>query len=116
MQSDTALHLISKSYIYGIANENKAIVDLLIRAGAHIDCVNASGHTPLDLAQDELLRTLLRSAQALPRLKCLCARHIMDANLVYDHLWPTATALNTFLRLHGGLKRKRAISDDNDHL
>ena len=83
-------------------------------AGAHIDCVNANGHTPLDLADNEELRTLLRSTQALPRLKCLCARLITDENLVYDHLWPATTTLNTFLRLHGGLKREHAMSDDTD--
>ncbi|CAF3922084.1 unnamed protein product [Rotaria sp. Silwood2] len=111
VNNDTALHKILQSWAPGNNKDTKAIVELLINAGAHIDCANARGHRPVDVATVDEIRALLQSKQRLPRLKCLCARVITDQQIVYDNLWPTPTTKNTFLRLHGGLKRKRSMSD-----
>ncbi|CAF3389972.1 unnamed protein product [Rotaria sp. Silwood1] len=111
VQSDTALHRISQSWVFSNNKDKKAIVELLINAGAHIDCVNAHGHRPVDVATGDEIRTLLRSKQILPRLKCLCASVVTNQQIMYDDLWPTSTPMNTFIRLHGGLKRKRSMSD-----
>jgi len=111
---DTALHLISRCSIYGHSGNNLLIVKMLIHAGAHIDCVNKYGQTPLDEAAETEMRTLLRSKQTPPQLKCLCARLINDQKLSYDRLWPSQTALNKFVILHGSLTKEHSIYDDYD--
>ncbi|CAF1573840.1 unnamed protein product [Rotaria magnacalcarata] len=111
VQRNTPLHNISQSWMYDDRNDKKSIIELLINAGAHIDFVNANGYTPIDVATDDETRTLLRSKQILPRLKCLCARAISHERIAFDDLWPMSTPMNTFLRLHGGFKRKRSMSD-----
>ncbi|CAM4863346.1 unnamed protein product [Rotaria socialis] len=111
VQRNTALHNISQSWMYDDSKDKKSIIELLINAGAHIDFVNANGYTPIDVATDDETRTLLRSKQVFPRLKCLCARAISDERIAFDGLWPMSTPMHTFLRLHGGFKRKRSVSD-----
>lgn len=108
---NTALHKISESWLFVVDNQQqKAIIELLVRAGAHVDCVNANGQTPLDIATNDETRNLLRSKQTLPRLKCLCARLINEQQLPFNNIWPSSTPMNTFLHLHGGLKRKRSMT------
>ena len=84
----------------------RTITELLIHAGVHLDGRNAFGKTPHDSAIDDTIRTLLRSKEEMPRLKCLCARLITDNDLRYDLIWPVETPLNRFLHLHKSLKRK----------
>ena len=114
VRGDTALHLISRCCIYDHSGNNLLIVKMLIHAGAHIDCVNNHGRTPLDEADETEIRTLLRSKQTPPQLKCLCAHLINDQKLTYDRLWPTQTPLNKFVILHGGLTKEHSICSDYD--
>jgi hypothetical protein len=54
---------------------DESILNLLCDADAHLDCVNASGETPVDLAYNLNTKQLFRSRTKLS-LKCLCARLI----------------------------------------
>ncbi len=72
--------------------------------------MNMYSQTPLDLAQTNELRTLLKSKQLPSRLKCLCARLIIDKQLPYEFLWPKETDMNNFLFLHGGLAKQSKVS------
>ena len=108
VRGNTALHLISQSSLLDDSGVKKAFIELLINSGAHVDCVNVDGQTPLDVAIGNDSCILLRSKKSLLRLKCLCARVINDQQLIHDHLCPTSTAMKTFLHLHGDLKRKRS--------
>jgi hypothetical protein len=106
VQGDTALHVISRSLKQDGRTDITAIIELLIDAGAHVDCVNKFGKTALDEAVETEIRILLRSKQSPPRLKCLCARLITDQQLLYDRLWPAQTALNTFVLFHDSLQNR----------
>ncbi len=109
VRGDTALHRIVSS-VTGV--NAIPIIELLIDAGAHIDCVNNYEQTPVDVATMTETRFLLQSKQRPPRLKCLCARLITAQQLNYDFLWPPNTTLNRFVLLHGDLSRKHVISDE----
>ncbi|CAF3077052.1 unnamed protein product [Rotaria sp. Silwood2] len=113
IRGDTALHIISRSS-KRVTNTNPiAVVELLINAGAHIDCVNEYGETPLAVAIHNEIQDLLRLKQNPPSLKCICARFIADQQLAYECLWPTQTPLNTFVLLHGGLRREHSFSESD---
>ncbi len=109
VHGDTALHRIASS---ATGVNAIAIIELLINAGAHIDCVNCYEEMPVDTATMNEIRFLLQSKQRPPSLKCLCARLITAQQLNYDSLWPPHTALNRFVLLHGDLSRKHVISDE----
>ena len=109
VRGDTALHRIASSLTGINAIE---IIELLINSGAHTDCVNNYGETPVDAAVVAEIRTLLQSIHRPPRLKCLCACLIVDQQLNYDSVWPVGTALNQFVVLHGDLSRKHIVSDE----
>jgi hypothetical protein len=99
---NTALHISCQND----TNDSLAVVQLLINSGAHIDSMNMYKQTPFDIAQTHEIRTLLKSKQSPSRLKCLCARLIIDKQLSYEFLWPKETDLNNFLFLHGGLAKQ----------
>ena len=92
------------------------IIELLINAGAHIDCVNNYDETPLDVAMITETRSLLQSMYRPSRLKCLCARLITTEQLNYDSMWPAETALNRFIVLHGDLSRKHILFDQSSSI
>ena len=79
------------------------VVRFLIESGAHIDPVNTNGQTPLNVAQTNEIRTLLKSKQTPARLKCLCARMIVKEKVPYQFIWSDQSEMNRFLFLHGGL-------------
>ena len=107
-RSDTALHIVSRNFGQHVKGNVMKIIEILLDVGAHIDYVNYCGKTPLDEAIDTDIRTLLRSKQKLPRLKCLCARLVTMHQITYDHVWPKPTALTNFVQLHN------ALSSEND--
>ena len=111
---NTALHLIARNSLMFSNEENIRIAELLINAGAHTDCVNDSGQRPIDLTSSEATQTLIRSKEGCPRLKCLCAHLIGERQIEYNHIWSASTAMNQFLHLHRGMKRKRSMSDDEN--
>jgi len=98
---NTALHISCQND----TNDSLAVVQLLINSGAHIDSMNMYKQTPFDLAQTNEIRTLLKSKQSPSRLKCLCARLIVDKQIPYELLWPKETDMNNFLYLHGGIEK-----------
>jgi len=101
-QGNTALHISCQND----TNNSLSIVQLLINSGAHIDSMNIYNQTPFDLAQTNEIRSLLKSKQSPSRLKCLCARLIVEKQLPYEILWPKETDMNNFLFLHGHLAKQ----------
>lgn len=99
---NTALHISCQN----TTNDSLAVVQLLIDSGAHIDSMNIFKQTPFDLAQTNEIRTLLKSKQLPSRLKCLCARLIIENQLSYEFIWPKGTDMNRFLYLHGSLAKQ----------
>jgi hypothetical protein len=110
-RGDTALHVVSRCLKQEDSATITSIIELLINARAHIDCVNEYRRTPLDEAFETETHTLLHSKQTPPRLKCLCARLINDEGLAYDRIWPARTTLNTFVLSHGGLRKEHSMPD-----
>jgi len=102
---NTALHISCQND----TNDSLAVVQLLINSGAHIDSMNMYKQTPFDVAQTHEIRTLLKSKQSPSRLKCLCARLIVDKQIPYEFLWPKETDLNNYLFLHGGLAKQSTV-------
>ncbi|CAF3531786.1 unnamed protein product [Adineta steineri] len=97
LDGNTALHIISQSDKL----DALSIIELLINAGAHLDCLNKHNKTAFDYAKTIEMQTLLQKQQTPSLLKCLCARHIVTQQLQYESIWPAETRLNTFIYLHG---------------
>ncbi|CAF1051776.1 unnamed protein product [Rotaria magnacalcarata] len=95
----TALHLACQQ-----SNE-PTIIKCLVNAGAHIDCVNLHGETPIDCTKNENMIGFLASKLFPRRLKCLCARLIADKRLNTNHHDQLTSHLNKFILLHD---RRRA--------
>lgn len=74
-----------------------ALVELLYRAGAHLDCINALGETAEDLADDPTVKSLLKSRTEM-KLKCFCARVIRQNEIPYDG--KIAKSLVNFVNKH----------------
>ncbi len=102
IHGNTALHITCQND----TNDSLSVVQLLINFGAHIDSLNMNQQTPFDVAQTNEIRKFLKSKQSPSRLKCLCARLIVQKQLPYEFLWPKETDLNQFLFLHGGLAKQ----------
>jgi hypothetical protein len=98
---NTALHIVSQSD----NTDALSIVELLINAGAHVDCLNKYNQTPFDYAKTLEIKTVLQKHQSPLLLKCLCARYIVSQELNYKLIWPEETRLNTFIYLHGGIAK-----------
>jgi hypothetical protein len=99
ISGNTALHISCQ-------DDSFAVVQCLLDFGAHIDSMNIHQQTSLDIAQTNEIRTLLKSKQTPSRLKCQCARLIIEKQLSYEFLWPEETDMNKFLFLHGGLAKR----------
>ncbi|CAF3160877.1 unnamed protein product [Rotaria socialis] len=94
IDGSTALHLACQQ-----SNE-PTIIKCLVNAGAHIDCVNLYGETPIDCTKNESMITFLASKLFPHRLKCLCARLIADKRLKIHHHDQLTFQLNKFIVLH----------------
>ena len=97
-QRNTPLHLIVQR------NDNTdnllSIMDLLFDSGgAHLDCVNEQGQTPLELSSNIRMKVHLRGKLGVGQLKCLCARLIRQRQLPFgnDQL---ASSLVHFIEKH----------------
>jgi hypothetical protein len=106
ISGNTALHISCQ-------DDSFAVVQCLIDSGAHIDSMNMHRQTPFDLAQTNQIRTLLKSKQTPLRLKCRCARLIVEKQIPYEFLWPEETDTNYFLFLHGGLAKRNEVNLDS---
>ncbi|CAF1494051.1 unnamed protein product [Rotaria magnacalcarata] len=96
----TALHLACQQF------EEPVIVKCLIHAGAHLDCVNDEGQTPIECADDIAIRALFNTQNVPRRLKCICARLIVDErlNIVEDDLF--TPYLQKFILMHDHQRTK----------
>jgi len=99
---NTALHIVSQS----TRPDALPIVELLINAGAHVDCLNRHDKTPFDYAKITEIKAILQKHQSPSLLKCHCARLIVTNKLNYELIWPAETKLNIFIYLHGCIKKQ----------
>ncbi|XP_019875220.1 protein fem-1 homolog B isoform X2 [Aethina tumida] len=93
--------------LHVIVNYHKAISDFmtlhtiiteLTDKGAHIDCVNSRGETPLDSSATGVAEIILKT-QTKISLKCLAANAVKQYNISYQGQVPQA--LEAFIELHG---------------
>ena len=91
----TPLHLTCRR------SDNQKILQILLHAGCHTDCVDRSGRTPLDLIKNSEMQSLFLSERVPSKLKCLCARLVVEQQLNLDSLGSSVSALNKFVLLHG---------------
>lgn len=98
---NTPLHISCQN----MSIDSLSIVQLLINYGAHVDSVNMRKRTPLELTLTTSAQTLLRKQQLPTRLKCLCARFVIEKQVPYESIWPKGTHMNDFIFLHGGLAK-----------
>ncbi|CAF0983041.1 unnamed protein product [Adineta ricciae] len=77
----TLLHYVARSYNIG---RERPIIQILLDADAHMDCVDAYGHLPEDYANDREVREILRAHRKIS-LKCLCAHLIVSSKISYKH-------------------------------
>ncbi|CAF2689971.1 unnamed protein product [Rotaria sp. Silwood2] len=104
--SNTALHLLCHQ------SESQTMIKLLLNAGAHIDCMNRYGLTPLMYATSQETKAFLKSKSTPTRLKCFCASMIARQRLNTSDLGSATSKLNILISLHGcsmtksGYKRK----------
>ncbi|XP_023336354.1 protein fem-1 homolog B, partial [Eurytemora carolleeae] len=98
-QRNTPLHIIV-SYTRIVADfiTLHTIIISLLEAGAHIDCVNSLGQTPLDAATSGVAEIILKS-QTKMSLKCLAAKSVRKYNLTYQGQVPQC--LESFIQIHG---------------
>jgi uncharacterized metal-binding protein YceD (DUF177 family) len=61
---------------------DEVILQLLCDAGAHLDHINVSGQTPIDVVIYFRTKVLLKSKMKIS-LKCICARLIRRNNLPF---------------------------------
>nr|CAI5816887.1 unnamed protein product [Callosobruchus analis] len=99
--------------LHMIVNYHKAVADFmtlytiitaLTEAGAHLDCCNGRGETPLDASATGSVAEVVLKTQMKLSLKCLAANAVKRHRLTYKGLVPKA--LECFIELHGsGMKR-----------
>jgi ankyrin repeat protein len=106
LHGNTALHVVSQSS----KTDALPIVELLINAGAHGDCLNKYNKTPFNCAKSVEIKALLEKLQTPSLLKCLCARYIVREQINYELLWPEKTKLNTFIYLHGCIAMQNNVN------
>ncbi len=90
---DTPLHIFARNQ----DDCDETILQLLCDAGAHVDCVNALGETPVDIAINLNTKQLVKSKMKLS-LKCLCARLIQKNDISFHGI--ISTSLASFVDRH----------------
>ncbi|KAJ8958631.1 hypothetical protein NQ318_016356 [Aromia moschata] len=99
--------------LHVIVNYHKAISDFmtlhsiitdLTENGAHVDCVNKRGETPLESSATGSVAEIILKTQMKLSLKCMAANAVKHHNLTYQGQVPQA--LESFIELHGpGIKK-----------
>ncbi|CAH0550336.1 unnamed protein product [Brassicogethes aeneus] len=98
--------------LHVIVNYHKAISDFLTlhsiitdltEGGAHLDCVNIKGETPLDSSVTGVAEIILKTQMKLS-LKCMAANAVKHHKLKYRGQVPQA--LESFIELHGAPSKK----------
>lgn len=93
-EKNTPLHLICQH------TNDRQIIEILLKCGSHMDCVNKHGKTPIDYIQDKEIRALFMPKQIPWNLKCLCARMIANNQSNTKSLEGLTSSLNKFVILH----------------
>lgn len=76
----------------------EGILKMFLKLGSHLDEVNASGQTIVDLAESEEMRSLVRQYQSSSvSLKCLASKVIISHGLEYQDSVPY---LVKYVQLH----------------
>ncbi|CAF0915689.1 unnamed protein product [Rotaria sordida] len=83
-ERNTPLHLIAQRK-HDIENVLFIINLLCDIAGAHPDCVNNQGQTPLEVASNIHVKEHLREKIGVSQLKCLCARFIRQRKIIFQN-------------------------------
>ena len=91
---DTLLHVICKR------NKDPKIIKLLLNCGSHIDCVNEAGEIPLDYLDEQQIKAIFTTRPTPHRLKCLCARMIVNKSFNIDTSSALTSTLKKFVLLH----------------
>ncbi len=95
---DTPLHIICKR------NRDPKIIKLLLNSESHMDCVNKDGKIPLDYVNEKEIKALFTAKSSPDRLKCLCARIVVNKHLNTGTSSALTSALKKFVSLHDGLR------------
>ncbi|CAF4886499.1 unnamed protein product [Rotaria sp. Silwood1] len=95
---NTPLHVICER------NRDQKIIKLLLNFGSHIDCVNKDGKIPLDYVNDKEIKALFTTKSTPDRLKCLCARIIVNKRLNIGTSSALTSSLKKFVFLHDSLR------------
>lgn len=91
-----SLHIIAKAFNVDCAVQ---IIKILLKAGAHTDCLDSDGFLPEQRARSIEIESLLRSTRT-NSLKCLCTHLIISKKLPYKlHL---SSRLINFIHMHQG--------------
>lgn len=96
----TALHLACEQF------DEPVIVKCLVNAGAHMDCVNYEGQTPIEYADNAAIAALLNIQKVPRRLKCICARLIVANRFDIDEHDLFTPYLHKFIVMHDQRKTK----------
>ncbi|CAF3523352.1 unnamed protein product [Rotaria sp. Silwood1] len=97
-ERNTPLHLIAQRK-HDIENVLFIINLLCDSGGAHPDCVNDQGRTPLEAASNIHVKEHLRKKIGVGRLKCLCARFIRQRKIVFQN-YQLSLCLVNFIEKH----------------
>ncbi|EFA05982.1 protein fem-1 homolog B isoform X2 [Tribolium castaneum] len=82
-----------------------SIITDLTEAGAHLDCVNKRGETPLEASATGSVAEIILKTQMKLSLKCIAANAVKHHKLTYQGQVPEA--LESFIELHGpGIVKK----------
>ncbi|CAF3909515.1 unnamed protein product [Rotaria sp. Silwood1] len=95
---NTPLHIICER------NRDQKIIKLLLNFGSHMDCVNKDGKIPLDYVNDKEIKALFTTKSTPDRLKCLCARIIVNKRLKIGTSSALTSSLKKFVFLHDSLR------------
>ncbi|GJQ66144.1 putative ankyrin repeat protein [Trypoxylus dichotomus] len=104
---NTPLHMIVNYHkpISDFMTLHSIIMDLT-EAGAHVDCVNIRGETPLDSSATGSVAEIILKTQAKLSLKCIAAMAVKSHKLIYHGHVPEV--LESFIELHGTTIAKRS--------
>ncbi|KAG5877373.1 hypothetical protein JTB14_018693 [Gonioctena quinquepunctata] len=99
--------------LHVIVNYHKAVSDFktlyliisdLTENGAHLDCVNKRGETPLECSATGSVAEIILKTRMELSLKCIAANAVRQHRLTYQGQVPLA--LESFIELHGpGIKK-----------
>ena len=96
-QKNTPLHVLLEDPLHV---DSLPIIELLLSYGAHPDYINSQGQTPLQVipSTESQISLFFKNRVGTDRLKCLCARLIVQQRLSYEQR--ASTSLAHFIQRH----------------